>query len=1026
MTNEKYTRASATKGGDVPTYSQPPHMLSGDDVVRELDTDGDHGLSEEESRKRFLQYGKNELDGSGGVQAWRVLLKQVANAMTIVLVLAMSLSFGVRDYVEGGVILAVIFINITIGFMQEYRAEQTMESLRNMSAPTAAVLRRGQFHHIPNAEAVPGDIVELVVGDVVPADIRLLETMNLQADEMLLTGESVPVFKDAEDILDAPDVPLGDRTNIAFASSTIVKGRGRGVIIYTGMSTAVGEIAKQIKGGQRKPNRSLSRKTGNLQPIRGMAWRIWDVIGAILGVTVGTPLQKKLSKLAFVLLGIAVLLAIVVFGVNKFRLSHEVVIYAIALGISIIPESLIAVLTITMAVGMKTMVRRKVIVRKLDALEALGGVDSICSDKTGTLTQGKMITRRVWLPTSGFLSVLEYGDASDPTVGQVAWDGGTPPLQSPLPADVDKQPLDVANVSPDLRAFLWAISMCNIAKVLYSESEGKYLVTGEPTEIALQVFAHRFRAGRRQWLNAGWRQHLEFPFDSDCKRMSVVYTEPKTEGLHVFAKGAVERLLDSCTNYGYGTHSRPMTGEDKEEILLKMQELATQGLRVLCVAYRRLDGTIAEWENKEREHFETDLTFVGLAAIYDPPRAETAGAVTECRAAGISVHMLTGDHPATASAIAREVGIIPSKLPKELESTMVKTAQQFDAMTDEEIDALPTLPLVIARCAPQTKVKMINALHRRNKYCAMTGDGVNDSPSLKKADVGIAMGLGGSDVAKSASDIVLTDDNFSSIVAAVEEGRRMFDNIQKFLLHLMIGNVGEVILLVIGLAFRDRDGFSVFPLAPLQVLLINTITGFPAFGLGLEKAQPDIMRRRPSGAMFSWEVIIDLVLYGLFMGALCLVTFVIIVWGSGGGNLGHDCNASYNDSCDAVFRARAACYVQTTWLLLFVAWELKSIRRSIFRLNPATESRFPFFRDMWVNKFLFFSVIVGALSVFPVVFINGLNTNVFKHKRITWEWALPLVGLPLFLFLIEMWKLVKRQLRLFEEPPVDGENLPTP
>ncbi|KZV85008.1 potassium/sodium eff [Exidia glandulosa HHB12029] len=1005
-------------------------MLTGDEVLRELDINGDHGLTDEAAGQRLEQYGRNELDGSGGVHAWKVLLKQIANAMIIILMIAMALSFGVKDWVEGGVILAVIIVNITIGFFQEYRAEQTMETLRSMSSPTASVLRHGQIQHIPNAEAVPGDIVELSVGDVVPADVRLLEAMNFQADEMLLTGESVPDIKNADDVLDASDTPLGDRINIAYASSTVVKGRARGVIVYTGMTTAVGEIAKQIKGGTRKPNRSLSRKTSALQPIRGLAWRAWDAIGAILGITVGTPLQKRLARLAFILLGAACLLAVVVFAVNQFDLAHEVVIYGIALGIAIIPESLIAVLTITMAVGMRTMARRKAIVRKLDALEALGGVDSICSDKTGTLTQGKMITRKVWLPTSGFVSVHDYGDAADPTVGRIAWDGGTP--TSPLLTS-DSDPVNVEKVTPDLRAFLWAISMCNIATVIYSDTEKKHLVTGEPTEIALLVFAHRFSAGRRRWLNEGWRQLLEFPFDSEVKRMSVVYEQPKAGLLHVFAKGAVERLLDSCTVFGYGEQARPMTDADKETVLNEMQQLARQGL---------LDDSLAEWEHASRDQIEVAMTFLGLAAIYDPPRAETAGAVRECKAAGITVHMLTGDHPATASAIAREVGIIPANLPPELESTLVKTAQQFDGMSKDDIDALPALPLVIARCAPQTKVKMINALHRRNKYCAMTGDGVNDSPSLKQADVGIAMGLGGSDVAKSAADIVLTDDNFSSIVAAVEEGRRMFDNIQKFILHLMIGNVAEVILLVIGLAFRDSDDRSVFPLAPLQVspvLLVNMITGFPAFGLGLEKAQPDIMRRGASQPplrvdaqpphrhrLRDWEILTDLLVYGFSMGSLCLVTFVIVVWGDGGGELGRECNASYNDSCDAVFRARAACYVQIMWLLLFVAWELKSIRRPMFRLDPASKSRFPFFRDMWSNRFLFMSVIAGALSVFPVVFISGLNTNVFKHKRITWEWALPLAGVPLFIFVVEMWKLLKRKANLFPQPRVEIEDYTTP
>lgn len=354
--------------------------------------------------------------------------------------------------------------------------------------------------------------------------------------------------------------------------------------------------------------------------------------------------------------------------------------------------------------------------------------------------------------------------------------------------------------------------------------------------------------------------------------------------------------------------------------------------------------------------------------------------------------MLTGDHAQTAAAIAREVGIIPKvsgTLPKDVADSLVKTAAEFDGMTDQEIDAMPELPLVIARCAPNTKVRMISALHRRHRYAAMTGDGVNDGPSLQAADVGIAMGLAGSDVAKGASDIVLTDDNFASIINAIEEGRRMFDNIQKFILHLLASNVGEVVLLICGLGFQDRSGFSVFPLSPLQILWINMVTsGFPAFGLGKEKAAYNIMNRKPHDnkkGVFTWQIIVDMIVYGILMGVLTLITFIIIVYGPGDGRLGHDCNRSYNnnsyaESCDVVFRARAAVFAELTWLILVAAWEIKSIRRSMFRLNPLSENTFPFFRDIYENRFLFWAVVIGATVVFPCIYIPGLNTAVFKHK----------------------------------------------
>lgn len=517
--------------------------------------------------------------------------------------------------------------------------------------------------------------------------------------------------------------------------------------------------------------------------------------------------------------------------------------------------------------------------------------------------------------------------------------------------------------------------------------------------------------------------------------MSVIFQEPNEGKYLIFAKGAVERILDLCTDIGFGENTQPMTEELKEEVTRQMSLLADQGLRVLAIARRVVESPPKDWTEFPRDQVERELTLMGLAGLYDPPRLETKDAVRECTEAGIQVHMLTGDHPGTARAIAREVGIIPrdfGSFPPDVANSMVKTAAEFDALTDEEIDNLPTLPFVIARCAPNTKVRMIDALHRRNRYAAMTGDGVNDSPSLKRADVGIAMGLGGSDVAKSASDIVLTDDNFASIVNAVEEGRRMFDNIQKFILHLLVSNVGEVILLIIGLAFQDKNNLSVFPLAPLEILWINMLTSsFPAFGLGLEAASSDIMRRPPHDSkrgVFTKQILVDMIVYGTIMGSLCLCTFVIIVFGVGDGNLGVNCNASYTPECDLVFRARGAVFAELTWLILISAWEFKSIRRSMFRLDPyQTEHKFPFFKDVstqklsismnsmligekkiYENKFLFYSVFIGALSVFPVVYIPTLNTQVFKHKGITWEWALSIGAVPIFILGVELWKFTKR------------------
>ncbi|KAJ9385423.1 hypothetical protein DTO063F5_4198 [Paecilomyces variotii] len=1057
-------------------FERHPFLMSVEETTSFLRTDIENGLSDTQVQELQQRYGPNRLEGEGAVKWYSILGKQISNAMIMVLILAMALAYGVSDYIEGGVITAVIVANVLIGFFQEFQAEKKMDSLRSLSSPSATVIRNGQTTTIPSGEVVPGDIVLIKTGDTVPADLRIFECMNLECDEKILTGEAIPVAKEADfDTTDKDELStgVGDRLNMAYSSSTVTKGRGRGIVVFTGMFTEIGKIAQSMQGKKRKPNRSLSRKKGgHFQPVKGLSLRIWDGVGKFLGLTEGTPLQIKLSKLAYTLFGCAIILAIIVFGVNKFNVTNEVAIYAISTGIAIIPESLIAVLTITMVVGMTEMRKKRVVVRQLSALEALGGITNICSDKTGTLTQGQMITRKAWIPGVGIYSLSNADDANDPTRGTVSL-GQAPASKKEAEEEQERQRSErdqsrsaaalkfeippekrekeqlhadeqvnekeysngdnppLPEIVPELESFLHAAALCNLATVRHDADSNKWKTMGDPTEIALQVFAHRFSFGKKVLeTERGWKQLAEYPFDSTVKRMSVIYQRNGDNSAMVFTKGAVERILDLCTTVGAGAHRQQMTSEMKELVLEQMSFLADQGLRVLAVAQKQAPGD-AKGDSISRDEIESDLTLLGLAGLYDPPRLETKGAVKECTTAGIRVHMLTGDHPSTASAIAKEVGIIPKNagtMSAEEAASLVKTAAEFDGMTEEQIDALPTLPLVIARCAPDTKTRMIAALHRRKRYCAMTGDGVNDAPSLQASDVGIAMGMGGSDVAKSASDIVLTDDNFASIVNAIEEGRRMFDNIQKFILHLLTSNVGEVVLLVVGLAFQDRQGVSVFPLSPLQILWINMLTSsFPAFGLGREKASASIMHRPPHDTkkgVFTWQIITDMLVYGLIMGTTTLLTFVIIVYGVGNGQdaLGIDCNGSESASCKIVFRARAAVFAELTWQILISAWEFKHLRNSIFNLDPVrdrSEDRglkaFPFFHDVWENQFLFWAVVIGAVSVFPAIYIPGLNTRVFKHQGISWEWGLSFGGLIIFFLGIEAWKSVKRYTGWFAE-----------
>lgn len=612
-----------------------------------------------------------------------------------------------------------------------------------------------------------GDIVQLAVGDMVPADLRLFDGINASTDEALLTGESLPVSKRPHAVFTTREMPVGDRTNMAYSGSMMTRGRATGIVVSTGMNTQVGKIAQLLRDKEPEQGSNIFVRTWK---------RFKKSLMIVLGL-VGTPLQVQLSKFALLLFALAIVLAIIVFSANKWNVEGEVLIYGICVAVAVIPESLIAVLTITIAVGTKAMAKGNVIVRKLQALEAVGGVTNICSDKTGTLTQGKMIARKAWIPGTGTLTINNTTNPFDPRSGFVQIDDSN--------INPDQYPLEKKD---SLTRFLHTISLCNLSSV-YNPSDKSsvemgsvtdagddWTAVGEPTEIALHVLAIRFNCGKQTLLqNQKMELLAEFPFDSAIKRMTVVYENKDPGSICVYTKGATEALLPL------------LTANDvlKNEIRETVDRLAGEGLRVLCIAHKTIDTKDLD-QVSDRAKTETNLNFVGLVGLYDPPRLETAGAVRKCHMAGIAVHMLTGDHIRTATAIAYEVGILGTMTPSAQASTVVMAAEDFDRMSDAEIDAVEALPLVIARCSPTTKVRMVEAMHRRGAFCVMTGDGVNDSPALKRADVGIAMGKNGSDVAKDAADMVLTDDDFASVVKAVEEGRRLFDNIQKVSLDCMM------------------------------------------------------------------------------------------------------------------------------------------------------------------------------------------------------------------------------------------------
>ncbi|ORZ22855.1 P-type II D ATPase [Lobosporangium transversale] len=767
---------------------------------------------------------------------------------------------------------------------------------------------------------------------------------------------------------------------MVFSSTTVVKGRAKGIVVGTGMKTQIGKIAT-----------TLMNVDSNEQ----------------------TPLQKRLTKMAYFVFVAALILVLIVFAVHGFKYSNEVAIYAISVSIAIIPEGLVAVVTLTMAFGVSRMAEVKAIVRRLSSLESLGAVTNICSDKTGTLTQSKMVAVRMWLPSDGFYRITGTGFVPEGGIYRQGESLGTEFM-------AQEEKIVVGSGSSQLLHTLQAASLCNMAELRrtqHPETHGEWSAIGDPTEIALQVLAYKAGLPKPELVAQGFNLIAEFPFDSSVKRMSVLYQIPATAGYAcekvIFMKGATERVIGCCNYWRDGDVERSFLDEKDNTrasfeamITEKMNALAEMGLRVLTLAYRKFEASASVDLARDlgREEVESNMVFLGLVGIYDPPRAESRPAVLKCYEAGIRVHMLTGDHPSTAAAIAKEVAIIPEDLDVK-KSQLIMTAYQFDSMSDEEVDRLVELPRVVARCAPDTKVKMIAALHRRNLFATMTGDGVNDSPSLKAANVGIAMGQSGSDVAKQAADIVLTDDNFATIVKAIAEGRRMFANIQKFVQHLMSANVAEVVLLVIGLVFQDRDGHSVFPMSAVEILFLNMITSSPpAMGLGLEPPSESNMREPPRSAkqgLFSFEVVMDTFVYGLAMGALSFANFCIVIFGFNNGEFGSECNSEYSDLCDGVFRARATSYAGMTFLILAHAINCRALREPGWtRKNLAT---------LKYNKMLWLSIVIGALLVFPVIYIPGFNNNVFKHTYMTYEWGLVIASLVIFIAFAELYKMIKRR-----------------
>ncbi|MCF4967185.1 cation-translocating P-type ATPase [Nostoc sp. CMAA1605] len=792
------------------------HSLEVDKALGLLSSNADSGLSVEAIEQRLQKYGPNELEEQGGRNAWEILLDQFKNIMLLMLI-AVAFISGFLDFMawqantlkpgevpfkDTVAILAIVILNGVLGYVQESRAEQALAALKKMSSPLVRVLRNGKLVDVAAKAVVPGDVMLLEAGVQIAADGRLIEQANLQVRESALTGEAEAVSKQANITL--PEQTLvGDRINSVFQGTEVVQGRGKVLVTNTGMRTELGKIAELLQSVESEP----------------------------------TPLQQRMTQLGNVLVtGSLVLVAIVVIGgiiqARGFSNLQELLEVSLSMAVAVVPEGLPAVITVTLALGTQRMVRRQALIRKLPAVETLGSVTTICSDKTGTLTQNKMVVQLVYTNQQNF---------------KVTGEGYAPVGDFYLDSDAD-YPI-VPEEYPEIASLSVACAVCNDS-VLQKEN-GEWAILGDPTEGALVTLAGKVGIEKDQWLSKLPRVG-EFPFSSERKRMSVISqvekvstgeasvtdVDPKIAGLLnnepyvMFTKGSPELILARCSRIYLGTNAAPLTEEQRSQVLAQNDKMASNGLRVLGFAYKPLWEVPPEGTD---ETAEESLVWLGLVGMLDAPRPEVRAAVQECRDAGIRPVMITGDHQLTARAIATDLGIAQA-------GDRVITGQELQNMSDEELKEQVDLVSVYARVAPEHKLRIVQALQNRGKFVAMTGDGVNDAPALKQADIGIAMGITGTDVSKEASDMVLLDDNFATIVAATKEGRVVYTNIRRFIKYILGSNIGEVLTI----AAAPLLGLGGVPLTPLQILWMNLVTdGLPALALAVEPPEPDVMKRPP-------------------------------------------------------------------------------------------------------------------------------------------------------------------------------------
>jgi len=889
------------------------HNLTVPEVLSSLQT-SISGLTSEEAQKRLDQFGSNELVGKESISPWVVFLSQFKNFLIIILLIAVALSAILGELADASVIALIVLFACGLGFVQEYRAERAMESLRKMAAPTASVLRDGKEIEILATLLVPGDVVLIGVGDRIPSDARLVEAVNLKADEASLTGESAPVDKMVQVI--AGDVAVADRKNMVYMGTSAVYGRGKAVITSTGMATEFGRIATL------------------LQTVKSQR----------------TPLQVSLDQMGKWIAGGAITVCFILAGIGVTR-GHEILemlIWGVSLAVAAVPEALPAVVTIALAIGVQRMVKKHALIRKLPAVETLGCTTIVCSDKTGTLTQDQMTVRQIYT-RNGFFDVT--GTGYEPR-GEFLLKG--------IPCN----PKD----NNYLRMLLTIGSLCNDARLV--QEENKWQIKGDPTEGALISMAAKAGLWQND-LNDRFPRIDEQPFSSERKRMTTVHQT--VEGEIAYSKGAPEMIINSCRYILEDEKERELTDDDKQSISCAAQLMAGKALRILAMAYKGLPGG-----DGQSEIIEEDMVFVGLVGMIDPPRDEVKNAISLCEQAGVKTVMITGDHKMTAVAIARELGLL-----KEGEAL---SGAELDNLNDEEFKAIVEKVEVYARVSPSHKLRVVEILSSKGHVVAMTGDGVNDAPALKKADIGVAMGITGTDVSIEAADMVLTDDNFISIVAAIEEGRAVFNNIKKFLMYLLSCNIGEILLMAVAILFGPLIGIpsGVLPLIAIQILWVNLATdGLPALALSVDPPDPDLMSRRPrrrGESIFSRPVIRFLAGAGTWTA---IVSLLVFLWALNSGR--------------SFIESQCMCFVTLILIQFFNAVNCRSEKHSIFRIGLLS------------NKWLLLAIAVSLSMTVMLVYVPFLQEVFHTYALSAVDWGIAIASASSILIVVEVGKLISNR-----------------